>query len=146
MSWWKGLERLPLRSSTYEIQRDYSLIINSVKLSDLGTYTCEAYSGHGRPTSIQITLKTTGPVHVSNKNDEKYLKYIIEPSRPTSTERPTPQYPYRPTRPHRVIPQPEVPLVHVPPRGECSSIEAWFVVLRSYPVCFSNSSIIFLRI
>lgn len=105
VSWWRGTELLPLKSTRFEVTRDYSLTFNDIDLSDLGPYICQAYSGEGRPVSMYVTLKAVGPVHVANEDDKQYLKYLIDaPDAPT-----TPRYPYRPRpiSPHT----PDVPVI-----------------------------------
>lgn len=77
VSWWRGTEILPLRSTRFEVNRDYSLVFNQIQLTDLGQYICQAYSGEGKPVSVSIVLKSIGPVHANDENEEQYLKYII---------------------------------------------------------------------
>lgn len=112
VSWWRGKELLPLKAARFEVTRDYSLVFSHLDLSDLGPYICQAYSGEGKPVSMYVTLKAVGPVHVSNKEDEQYLKYLVAAPAVPTTPKPNPNYPYRPVRPPlRVIPQPDVPEV-----------------------------------
>ncbi|XP_059610562.1 papilin isoform X1 [Phlebotomus argentipes] len=113
VSWWRDTELLPLNSTRFELRRDYALFFTKVELQDLGKYTCQAYTGRGRPVSVSITLQAIGPVHVSNREDEKYLKFIVDPPMQTTTMRVRPEYPYRPTpAPPRVIPLPPVQPVY----------------------------------
>lgn len=78
VSWWRGTEILPLRSTRFEVNRDYSLVFNKIGLIDLGPYICQAYSGEGKPVSVSIVLKAIGPAHANDENEEQYLKYIID--------------------------------------------------------------------
>lgn len=93
VSWWRGTELLALASPRFEINRDYSLLFQNIELSDLGTYTCQAYSRFGKPVSMHITLKAYGPVHANNSDDEQYLKYIID----APSLQPEPYPPQRPS-------------------------------------------------
>lgn len=89
---------LPLLSENYEQDNDYSLLIRSVALTNLGIYTCQAFNGIGsRPASWSATVQAIGPVYNIKPEHEEYTKYLVQPPRrPTTTEKP--QYPYRPTR------------------------------------------------
>jgi hypothetical protein len=109
ISWWKGKNLIPYTdtiSQRFEITKDYSLVFKRVELSDLGTYLCEAYSGLGKPVSIQVTLKAIGPVHIKNPEDEIYRQYLVP-----VPEAPRPSYPYRPTMatPPRLPPREDRP-------------------------------------
>lgn len=99
VTWWRGLDILPLKSTRFEVNRDYSLVFNSVSLSDLGPYVCQAYSGEGKPVSLYVTLMAFGPARAETPEDEQYLKYIVQapPLQPT-------QHIYRPTPPVDVEP------------------------------------------
>lgn len=111
VTWWRGTEMLPLKSTHYEVNRDNSLVISTVELSDLGPYTCQAYSGYGKALSIYVTLKAYGPVQIQNPDDEKYLKYIIQPLLVTSTPH-TPPYDVYPPQ---ILPG--VPRIFVSPQA-----------------------------
>jgi hypothetical protein len=97
---------LPLSSEQFEQRRDYSLLIRSVTLRNLGPYTCQAYNGYGRAASWTVTVQAVGPVYSGGSAYNEYL--VPPPRRPetsdigTPTERPS--YPYRPVRPS---PQPQ---------------------------------------
>lgn len=109
VSWWKGQVMLPFESEQYRFGIDYSMRITRVGLSDLGEYTCQAYSTSGKPTASIVVLKAYGPVHTTSPYDREYLKYIITSPEVPTTPRPDPRYPYRPTRPPpRIIPSPVV--------------------------------------
>lgn len=111
VSWWRGTDMVSLRSERHEVTPDNSLQFFQIGLTDLGPYTCQAYSGIGRPVSMYITLKAVGPVHISNPHDEQYLRYLVSAPEVPTTPRPDIRYPYRPVRPPpRVIPQPEIPV------------------------------------
>lgn len=91
VNWWKGTEILPLNSERFEVKRDYSLVFNSIQLSDLGPYICQAYSGEGKPVSIYIVLKAIGPI---TEPENEYSKYIIQaPALPTPPSHHYPSYP-----------------------------------------------------
>jgi len=116
VAWWRGNDMVPLKGPHFEVRRDFSLVFKHVDLSDLGKYTCQAWSGEGKAVSIEITLKAIGPVHVSNEEDRKYLEFLVSAAEPTTTPRPS--YPYRPSRPTpRVVPKPFIP-VYTSPQPE----------------------------
>lgn len=109
VTWWRGDKILPLKDDRVEITRDYSLILARVDLVDLGPYVCQAYNSIGRPVSIQVTLKTHGPVHARNEEERNYLQFVeSEPFVPTSTYRPYVPSQTRPTQP-RTRPTPYYP-------------------------------------
>lgn len=110
VTWWRGDQILPFKNDRVEITRDYSLILTKVDIVDLGPYVCQAYNSIGRPVSIQVTLKTHGPVHARNEEERNYLQYVeSEPFVPTSTYRPYQTAPQtRPTHP-RTRPTPYYP-------------------------------------
>lgn len=95
VSWWRDTEMLPLKTARFEVNRDYSLVFNSVGLADLGPYVCQAYSGYGKPKSISVTLKAVGPVHTNDPLEQNYLQYIIDPSQVPIAAPPS----YKPLRP-----------------------------------------------
>ncbi|RLU15132.1 hypothetical protein DMN91_013019 [Ooceraea biroi] len=97
VTWWRGDRMLPLLSENYEQDNDYSLLIRSVTLTSLGIYTCQAFNGIGnRPASWSATVQAIGPVYNVKPEHEEYTKYLVQPPRRPTTEKP--QYPYRPTR------------------------------------------------
>lgn len=88
---------LPLKSTRFEVNRDNSIEFNSVALSDLGPYICQAYSGQGRPVSMYVTVLGTGPARAETPEDEQYLQYIVNAQQPThSYYVPTPPIEYEP--------------------------------------------------
>ena len=95
VSWWHEKQLVPLNSDRIEMKSDYSLHISSVELPDLGEYVCQAYSGIGKPISMYATLKAYGPFHLTNRDHDRYLKYIIAPNVPPTT----PPYIYYPVQP-----------------------------------------------
>lgn len=103
---WRNTDILPLKSTRFEVNRDYSLVFNSVELSDLGPYICQAYSGQGRPVSMYVTLMAidNGAVRAEHPEDEPYLQYVV-PAPPLS---PSQNNNYRPT------PPPQPPLEQEP--------------------------------
>lgn len=104
VSWWRGTDILPLRSSRFEVNRDYSLVFNQIELTDLGPYICQAYSGEGKPVSVTVLLKARGPVHANDANEEQYLKYIIEAPASPVTQAPPIFYPIITTPRESVLP------------------------------------------
>lgn len=109
ITWWKDDSMIPLRTSQFEVRKDYSLLIHSVQLSNLGIYTCQAYNGIGKAASWSVTVQALGPVYSTRPEDQKYMQYVINPP-----ERPSTSAPFKPEYPHRPEPQPEVP----PPNKE----------------------------
>lgn len=112
VTWWKDDRLIPLKTTQFEVRKDYSLLIHSLQISNLGVYTCQAYNGIGKAASWTVTVRARGPYHSTDPKDAQYLKYIVDrPLPPTSTERPhypyRPQYPYRPV--HVATPQPHAP-------------------------------------
>lgn len=96
VTWWRGDRMLPLFSENYEQDTDYTLLIRSVTLTSLGVYTCQAFNGVGIPASWSATLQAIGPVYNVKPEQQEYTKYLVQPPRRPTTEKP--QYPYRPTR------------------------------------------------
>ncbi|XP_011062335.1 PREDICTED: papilin [Acromyrmex echinatior] len=96
VTWWRGDQMLPLFSDNYEQDTDYTLLIRSVTLTNLGVYTCQAFNGIGTPASWSTTLQAIGPVYNVKSEHEEYTKYLVQPPKRPTTEKP--QYPYRPTR------------------------------------------------
>lgn len=96
ISWWHGDEMIPLNTEQYQVTRDFSLQLSKVELSDLGPYICQAYSGSGKPVSVTITLKTYGPVSITDPEDEKYRKFVIEQREEVPTRRPPTPPTFRP--------------------------------------------------
>lgn len=95
VTWWRGTDMLPLKSTRFTLDRDFSIEFNRIELSDLGTYICQAYSGQGRPVSKYVTLKAFGPVYPNTAEQEQYMKYVIDAPQLLPT---TPTYlptPYR---------------------------------------------------
>lgn len=96
VTWWKEDELIPLKNREFEVSRDYSLLIHSVKLHNLGVYTCQAYNGKGSAASWSVTVKAPGPVYTTNTADVKYLKYVVNQEPIISTAPPTTATPYYP--------------------------------------------------
>lgn len=96
VTWWRGDKMLPLFSENYEQDTDYTLLIRSVALTNLGVYTCQAYNGVGKPASWSTILQAIGPVYNIKPEQQEYAKYLVQPPRRPTSEKP--QYPYRPTR------------------------------------------------
>lgn len=82
VTWFKDKKLIPLRTSDYEVRKDYSLHINSVQLSNLGIYTCQAYNGYGKAASWSVTVQALGPIHSTNPEDDQYLPYLINQPEP----------------------------------------------------------------
>lgn len=68
-----------------KVQKDFSLLIYSVKVSNLGEYTCSVYNGQGKTDDWKITLKTYGPVQLT-PDVEKYRDFIIDQPRSPSAQ------------------------------------------------------------
>nr|CAD7197384.1 unnamed protein product [Timema douglasi] len=79
VTWWRGDRMLPFSSELFEQRRDYSLLIHSVTLRNLGPYTCQAYNGLGRAASWTVTVQAVGPVYSENPEDVEYTKYLVHP-------------------------------------------------------------------
>ncbi|XP_020811194.1 papilin isoform X1 [Drosophila serrata] len=102
VSWWRNNQILGFNANDRaEMARDYSLVFNTIQLSDLGLYTCEVYNKR-RPVSLRVTLKAVGPARAVTHEDAQYLQYVVDPATAPITQRPS--YPYRPTRPAYVPP------------------------------------------
>lgn len=118
VTWWRGERLLPFSSERYEQRRDFSLLLRTVTLRDLGPYVCQAYNGLGKATSWTLTVQAVGPSYSSDPDDTPYNIYLVAPSRKDPSEpqpQPRPRPPYRPpvepeTRPQQPQPpQPEQP-------------------------------------
>lgn len=112
VTWWRGDRMLPFTSNQYEQRRDFSLLIRTVTLRNLGPYVCQAYNGLGKAASGTVTVQAIGPVYSSNPEDEVYYQYLVSaPQRPVEPSRP--RLPYRPPPP-----PPTPPPTPVQPRIE----------------------------
>ncbi|XP_025834692.1 papilin-like [Agrilus planipennis] len=114
VTWWKDNNLVPMHTNEFAGGTgDFSLLIQSVQLSNLGVYTCQAYNGIGKATSWAVTVQALGPVYSTRPEDEQYMKYVIPAPEPsTTTERPRFQRPVYYPRP---IPTPEP---YIPPPYE----------------------------
>ncbi|GJQ76338.1 hypothetical protein Trydic_g2060 [Trypoxylus dichotomus] len=92
--WWKDNEFVPFKSHEYTISKDHTLLINAVRLHNLGVYTCQAYNGIGKATSWSVTVQTIGPVYSTNVEDRKYMKYVIDRQPRTTPHSQHPPTPY----------------------------------------------------
>lgn len=130
---------LPLKTARYEVNRDYSLVFNSVELADLGPYVCQAYSGFGKPKSISVTLKAVGPVQTDDPELQPYLQYVLDPSQVPTAAPPA----YKPLRP---LPPTQPPTPEpAPPRNgkkraqsfQICNLEIFFKIISpfSYGLC-----------
>lgn len=90
VTWFKDHELIPLKTEAYEVKKDYSLLINSVKLPQLGIYTCQAYNGYGKAASWSVTVQALGPIYTTNPEDDKYLKYVVNQPRNPNEDKPNP--------------------------------------------------------
>lgn len=92
ITWWKENDMIPLKTAQFEVRKDFSLLIHSVQLSNLGIYTCQAYNGIGKAASYSVTVQAKGPYRGKvDPENQKYMKYIINPSNgPISLVSPTP--------------------------------------------------------
>lgn len=129
VSWWRGTEILPLRSTRFEVNRDYSLVFNQIGLIDLGPYICQAYSGEGKPVSVSIVLKAIGPAHANDENEEQYLKYIIDAPTLPVTQAPLFSYP---------ITTPRENVVEI---GKCLVNCSMFFVVCIFPMISKHHSV-----
>ncbi|XP_017784218.1 PREDICTED: papilin isoform X2 [Nicrophorus vespilloides] len=133
VTWWRNNSMLPLKNNFYEQRKDYSLQIHSVQLTDLGSYTCQAYTGFGKAASWTVTVQAYGPVYTTNPDEQIYMKYVVDaPTRPETIERP--QYPYRPRGtvppiqpppPPPPTPQPFIPQPYTEPQPEIRPEQHW---------------------
>lgn len=104
VTWWRGHNMLGIASQRHQMAKDYSLTLTNVSLSDLGAYTCQAYTGAGKPATLTVTLQAYGPVRKSRPSDEPFLRYVVnrQQQQPTPTtlapRRPEVQY-VEPPRP-----------------------------------------------
>lgn len=123
VTWWRGNTMVPLSANSYEQNRDFSLLIHSVKLSNLGIYTCQVYNGLGKAASYSVTVQAIGPVYYTNPEDERYTKFLVEaPTVKPELAQPQyrPQYPYRPEPGRRPAPTPQsyIPAPYTDPNPE----------------------------
>ncbi|XP_019769290.2 papilin isoform X1 [Dendroctonus ponderosae] len=79
VTWWKQDELIPLKNREFEVTKDYSLLIHSVQLRNLGVYTCQAYNGMGKAASWSVTVRAKGPYYSTNPRDIRYLQYVVNP-------------------------------------------------------------------
>lgn len=116
VTWWRGDRMLPLSSSQFEQRRDFSLLIRSITLRNLGAYVCQAYNGLGKAASGTVTVQAIGPVYSSNPEDEIYFQYLVSaPQKPPETHL-RPWYPYRPTQATTTttqLPQPDPNRIYI---------------------------------
>lgn len=117
ITWWKNKSLIPFDNSEFKIRSDYSLLINSVKLHNLGIYTCQVYNGYGKAASWGVTVRARGPYHFTDPKDLIYKQYIVDPpeepgsiieTTSTTTTTPVPTAPQR-LPPFRPTPEPWVP-------------------------------------
>lgn len=105
VQWWHGEIMLPIDSQQYEMRRDYSLLIRSLQISNLGEYICQAYNGYGAPGSWSVIVQAVRPVNVPEADEALYGKYLLA-SRPGPVVV-TP-------RPYRPPPKIEEPVYQLP--------------------------------
>ncbi|XP_066141086.1 papilin isoform X3 [Euwallacea fornicatus] len=110
VTWWKDDELIPLKNREFEVTKDYSLLVHSVQLRNLGVYTCQAYNGKGKAASWSVTIRAKGPVYSTNPADIKYLQYVVNPAEWITTTVPTTHVYYTPV--NRPTPQPFIPPVY----------------------------------
>lgn len=101
VTWWRENKMLAFKTEQLEQTQDHTLLIHTIRLSDLGLYTCQAYNGVGKAVSWTVTLKAIGPVYNTNPEDDKYMPYVVDPY-----ERPTTVMPYYPSKPSYNSPAP----------------------------------------
>lgn len=104
---------IPFKNNEFEVRKDYSLLVHSVKLHNLGIYTCQAYNGHGKAASWAVTVKAAGPYHFKDPKDFVYKQFIVNPTEepvsttetPSTTSSPIPSAPHK-YPPFRPTPEP----------------------------------------
>nr|XP_023024406.1 papilin-like [Leptinotarsa decemlineata] len=101
VTWWKDDSLIPYDNNEFKIGSDNSLLIHSVKLHNLGIYTCQAYNGYGTAASWSVIVKARGPYHFTNPSELIYKQYIVD-----SPEEPTPSTPSTTTTTTTTIPPP----------------------------------------
>lgn len=110
---------IPFNNREFEVRQDYSLLIHSVRLHNLGIYTCQAYNGVGKAASWAVTVKARGPYQFTDPKDFIYKQYIVNPPEepvPT-TEPPTPKTTiFVPTAPSKYPPFRPTPAPWIPPQ------------------------------
>lgn len=99
VTWWRGQTMLGFANRRHQMRKDYSLTVATVELADLGPYTCQAYTGSGKPATLTVTLQAYGPVHSSRPEDTPYLRYVL--NRPQQPQR----EPQREREPERRVEQ-----------------------------------------
>ena len=93
----------------------YSYVIESLSIKDLGPYTCQAYNGVGRAASSSTEIKVMGPIDTSglSRNEQKYLRYVVDAptyNPPRQPERQPERQPDRqPERPYEEAERPYQP-------------------------------------
>lgn len=115
VTWWKEDELIPLKNREFEVTKDYSLLIHSVQLRNLGVYTCQAYNGMGKAASWSVTVRAKGPYYSTNPRDIKYLQYVVNPPE-ANTVRPVESAtaPPSPASHHAIVYRP-TPQPYIPP-------------------------------
>lgn len=113
VTWWKDDSMIPLRTSQFEVRKDYSLLIHSVQLSNLGVYTCQAYNGIGKAASWSVTVQALGPFESTKPEDQAYMKYIVNP--PSRFTTIAPRNPINPVDPNQINPEPSTKTTYQPP-------------------------------
>lgn len=116
VTWWKNDVMIPFNNNEFEIRQDFSLLIHSVKLKDLGIYTCQAYNGEGKAASWVVTVRARGPYSFTKPEDLVYKKYFVNPPEEpspiteasTTSTTPVPTFVQR-YPPFRPTPEPWVP-------------------------------------
>ena len=93
----------------------YSYVIESLSIEDLGPYTCQAYNGVGQAASSSTEIKVMGPIDTSglSRNEQKYLRYVVDAptyNPPRQPERQPERQPDRqPERPYEEAERPYQP-------------------------------------
>lgn len=127
VTWWRGDRMLPLSSGQYEQRRDFSLLVKSISLRNLGPYVCQAYNGLGKAASGTVTVQATGPVYSTNPEDAPYFQYLVNvtqkteaPYRPWLTYRPPVTYTHsvETTHPPQTPPPPPRHFTTQPPHPQ----------------------------
>lgn len=89
---------MPTSGDNFIIGPDNSLQIKNLGLSDLGTYTCQAYNGLSTAVSSTKVIRAMGPVDPRSvsPSDRRNLAYIVDAPISPYEPRPQPPQPYYP--------------------------------------------------
>jgi len=103
VTWWRAERILPMASKRYEQRRDFTLLLASVSLEDLGPYTCQAYNGEGKAKSWTITVQGFKQPGTGYSTAAAYYQYLVD-----EPEQVRPPVYLHPSRPQQPYPPPQV--------------------------------------